>query len=61
MLMMFLGIIGKRYKDAGLKDVLVQSEVIAEGSVDKAYSMVKCTIVQLDVTKLYMKLFIDYS
>ena len=38
MLMMFLGIIGKRYKDAGLKDVLVQSELIAEGSVDKALS-----------------------
>ena len=37
MLMLFLGIIGKRYKDAGL-DVLVQSEVIAEGSVDKALS-----------------------
>ena len=36
MLMMYLGIIGKRFKDAGLRDVLIQSEILAEGSVDKA-------------------------
>ena len=33
---MFLGIIGKRFGDAGYGDILVQSEVIAEGSVDRA-------------------------
>ena len=38
MLMMFLGIIGKRFKDGGLRDVLVQSGVIAEGSVEKTLS-----------------------
>lgn len=36
MLMMYLGIIGKRFKDAGLRDVLIQSQTLAEGSVDKA-------------------------
>ena len=35
-IMMYLGIIGKRFKDAGLRDILIQSEVIAEGSVDRA-------------------------
>ena len=35
-LMMFLGIIGKRFGDAGYRDILVQSEVIADGSVDRA-------------------------
>ena len=33
-LMMFLGIIGHRFKDAGLKDVLVYSGVYAEGSIN---------------------------
>ena len=37
-LMMFLGIIGKRFGDGGYRDLLVQSEVIAEGSVDRALS-----------------------
>lgn len=36
MLMMYLGIIGKRFKDAGLCNVLIQSQILAEGSVDKA-------------------------
>lgn len=31
----FLGIIGKRFLDAGLRDLAVESEVIAEGSVDR--------------------------
>ena len=30
----FLGIIGKRFLDAGLRDLAAESEVIAEGSVD---------------------------
>ena len=30
----FQGIIGKRFCDAGLRDLAVESEVIAEGSVD---------------------------
>ena len=36
LLMMYLGIIGKRFKDAGLRDVLVLSEVVAEGSTERA-------------------------
>ena len=31
----FLGVIGKRFLDAGLRDLAVESEVIAEGSVDR--------------------------
>lgn len=38
MLMMFMHILSKRFSDAGLRDVLIQSGVIAEGSVDKALS-----------------------
>ena len=36
--MMYLGIIGKRFKDAGMNDVLIQSEVISGGSIDGALS-----------------------
>ena len=36
LLMMYFGIIGKRFKDAGLRDVLVQSEIVAEGSTERA-------------------------
>ena len=38
MIMMYLGITGKWYKDAGLKYVLVHSRKTAEGSVQKALS-----------------------
>lgn len=33
---MYIGIIGKRYKDARLEDTVVQSELIAKGSADTA-------------------------
>lgn len=36
MLMMYMHILSKRFSDAGLRDVLIQSNVIVEGSVDKA-------------------------
>ena len=35
-IMMYLGIIVKRFRDAGLRDLLIQSDVLAEGSVDRA-------------------------
>ena len=38
MLMMFIDILSKRFSVAGLRDVLIQSGVVAEGSVDKALS-----------------------
>ena len=38
MLMMFMHILSKRFSAAGLRDVLIQSGVVAEGSVDKALS-----------------------
>ena len=37
-IMMYLGIIGKCFGDGGLRDLLVQSEVLAEGSVDRVLS-----------------------
>ena len=36
LLMMFLGVIGKMFGDAGLKELSVQSGIISEGSVAKA-------------------------
>ena len=35
LLMTLLGIIGTRFGEAGLKELAVQSEVVAEGSIDK--------------------------
>ena len=35
-IMLFLGVMGKRVADAGLKDLLIQSSVVAEGSIDKS-------------------------
>ena len=34
LLITMLAIVGSRFADAGLRDVAVQSEIIAEGSVD---------------------------
>ena len=36
LLMMYLGVIGLRYRDAGLRDVAIQSEILADGSADRA-------------------------
>ena len=36
LLLMLLGVIGSRFGDAGLRELAVQSDVVAEGSVDKA-------------------------
>ena len=36
LLMMYLGITGKRFKDTGVRDVLVQSEIVAESSIERA-------------------------
>ena len=38
MLMMFMHILSKRFLAAGLRDVLIQSGVVTEGSVEKALS-----------------------
>ena len=38
LLMVYMSILNKRFGDAGLRDALVQSSVIAEGSVDAALS-----------------------
>ena len=34
MIMMYMGIMSKRFKDAGLRDILVQSSILTEVSVD---------------------------
>lgn len=36
LLLMLLGVIGSRVRDAGLRELAVQSDVVAEGSVDKS-------------------------
>lgn len=36
MLMMYMHILSKRFADGGLRDILIQSNVISEGSVDRA-------------------------
>ena len=33
-LLMFLGIIGTSFKDTGMRDVYIQSEIVARGSTD---------------------------
>ena len=35
-IMIFLGVLGKRFADAVLKDLLIQSSVVVEGSIDKS-------------------------
>ena len=34
----FMAVLAARYKDAGLKDIVVQSMIVAEGSVDSMFS-----------------------
>ena len=34
----FLAVISSRFKDAGLRDILIQSSVVAEGSVDTIFT-----------------------
>ncbi len=50
--MTFLVIIGKQYGDAGLEDLLVESEVLAGGSI----GMVNTTIESCMFTKLFLRL-----
>ena len=35
---MFMAVIYKGFKDAGLRDLVIQSDLLAEGSVDQAFS-----------------------
>ena len=35
LLIMVLGVIGSRFGESGLKELEIQSEVVAEGSIDK--------------------------
>ena len=47
LLMMLLGMIGSRFGEAGLKELAIQSEAVAEGSID----MVRITIEPYDFTR----------
>ena len=51
----FQGIIGKRFRDAGLRDLAIESEVIAEGSVDSVIDI--STIGEFASTSLFMNHF----
>ena len=42
LLMMLLGIMGTRYGDAGLRELAVQSEVVAEGSIERVLEGKNC-------------------
>ena len=56
LLMMLLGIIGCRFGDAGLREVAVESNVVAEGSLEKVFSGKHCFVAGLCIfTRLYMK------
>ena len=37
-IIMFMAVIYKGFKDAGLRDLVIQSDLLAEGSVDQAFS-----------------------
>ena len=36
--MCFLGVIGKRFQDGGLRDILIESNIVAEGSINGVLS-----------------------
>ena len=41
-LLMSLGVIGARFKDAGMRDVCIQSEIVTEGSIDLVLKVKLC-------------------
>ena len=54
--MMLLGIIGTQYGDAGLRDLAVQSEVVAEGSIERVLEGKNYNgAVRLHKMKLYLE------
>ena len=54
MIMMYVGLIGKIFSKAGLRDLTLQIDVLVTGSVNKV-SQVRCTIVQFVSMNLRMK------
>ena len=42
LLMMLLGVMGIRFGDAGLREIAIQSEVVAEGSIEKVLEGKNC-------------------
>ena len=58
MIMMHLVVIGNTFSDAGLNDLIIQSDVVATGSVDKALSG-KIYNPLFVLIKLFMKLYTD--
>ena len=55
----FLAVIGKRFQDAGLRDVCVESGVIADGVCGCRFWKVVAVIVPSDFTSLCSKLLTD--
>ena len=58
MTMMYLVITDNKFSDAGLKDLIIQSDVVATGSVDKALSG-RIYNPLFVLIKLFMKLYTD--
>ena len=56
----FLGIIGKRFLDAGLRDLAVESEVITEGSIDRALNGQQYKLVYEALQRLAWKGFLGW-
>ena len=52
--MMLLGVMGIRFGNAGLREITIESEAVAEGSIEKILEG-KTTTVLCDFTKLSMK------
>ena len=52
-----LAIIGKRFGDAGLCDLLVELELVAQGSVDGVIRVASTLIEKCEPTKLWRKLW----
>jgi hypothetical protein len=66
-IMCFLGIIGKRFQDGGLRDILIESNIVAEGSINgvlsgKHYnrSIRSMKIVYEAIYRLVITAFLDF-
>ena len=57
-LMMFMSVLHKRFADAGLRDTLIQSSIVAEESVDSALRG-KQYNKGIRLYKIFMKLYSD--
>ena len=57
----FLTVIAARFKDVGLRDIVAQSLIVAEGSVDIMFSGSRCYNSRLSIQNLFGNIFKDLS